>query len=154
MLFSVNTTANGYIGPKTPRRAGSLLTTAVHGVTASDSIHSNGDRSGGPPGADPTPSRSPVAPRNSGNPAPGADPSKAPPGVDPGAAVDGEEILAWETRLKERNLRPRPAEETPPDSEEAATASRRVLELLREAGPSALVAQSNQTARAVLYLLE
>ncbi len=153
MLFSVNTSANGYIGPRTTRRAESLLPSAVPGVAAADSPSSNGERSGSPPGAELTQPRSPATPRDPGPSTPrtalfgaGAKFENEPPGE--------EELLAWETRLKERNLRPRPSDETPPDTQEAAAASSRVLQILRQADPAALAAQSNQTPGAVLHLLE
>ncbi len=154
MLFSVNTNANGYIGPRMTRRAGSLLPSAVHGVAAVVTTPSNGERSGSPPGAEQTQPRSPTAPRDSGQTTPEttkfAQGSKF--GTEP--QPEEEELLAWETRLKEQNLRPRANEDPPPDPGEAALATRRVQQLLRETGPFALAAQANQTARSVLYLLE
>jgi hypothetical protein len=155
MLFSVNTSANAYAGPRTTRRAGSLLPSAVHGVTAAASTPSNGERSGSPPGAELTQPRSPAAPRDPASATPQRSQFATGKRFDTGPPLDGEEeLLAWETRLKEQNLRPRANEDPPPDPGEAATATRRVQQLLREAGPSALAAQSNQTARSVLYLLE
>ena len=154
MLFSVNTNTNGYIGPRTTRRAGSLLPSAVHGVTAAVSTPSNGERSAGPPGADQTQPRSPAPPRDLAASTPRTTQFAQGRRFDNGPPSEAEEILAWETRLKEQNLRPRANEEPPPDPGEAASASSRVQQLLREAGPYALAAQANQTARSVLYLLE
>jgi hypothetical protein len=154
MLFSVNTSANAYAGPRTTRRVGSLLPSAVHGVNAADPNSSNGERSGSPPGAEATQPRSPVAPRDSGSTTPRSSQFAMGTRFAAEPPPEEEELLAWETRLKEQNLRPRANENPPPDPGEAATAIRRVRELLREAGPSALAAQSNQTARSVLYLLE
>ena len=155
MLYSVNTNTTGYIGPRTTRRASSLLPSAVHGVAAVVSTPSNGDRSGAPPGAELTQPRSPAAPRDSGSTTSGNSQFASGKRFDTGPPpVAEEELLAWETRLKEQNLRPRANEEPPPDPGEAATATSRVQQLLREAGPSALAAQANQTARSVLYLLE
>jgi len=154
MLFSVNTSTNGYIGPRMTRRAGSLLPSAVHGVAAAASTPSNGERSGSPPGSEQTQPRSPSTSQNSGQATP--ETAHFAPGrkFDTEPSPDGEELLAWETRLKEQNLRPRSNEEPPPNPREAALATRRVQQLLREVGPFALAAQSNQTARSVLYLLE
>lgn len=154
MLISVNTSANAYAGPRTTRRAGSLLPSAVHGVNAASSTPSNGERSGSPPGTESTQSRSPAAPRDSGSATPRSSQFATGTRFDIGPPSEGEELLSWETRLKEHNLRPRAIDEPPPNPGEAATATRRVKQLLREAGSSALAAQSNQTARSVLYLLE
>jgi len=154
MLFSVNTSTNGYIGPRTTRRAGSLLPSAVHGVTAAVSTPSNSERSAGPPGAEQTQPRSPAPPRDLAAPTPRTTPFAPGRRFDTGPPPEEEEILAWETRLKEQNLRPRATDEPPPDPGEAATVSNRVQQLLREAGSFALAAQANQTARSVLYLLE
>jgi hypothetical protein len=154
MLFSVNTSANGYIGPRTTRRAESLLPSAVPGVASAGSTPSNGERSGSPPGAELTQPRSPATPRDPGSATPQSSQFATGTRFDTGPPPAEEELLAWETRLKEQNLRPRANEDPPPDPGEAATATRRVQQLLREAGPSALAAQSNQTARSVLYLLE
>ena len=154
MLSSVNTSANAYSGPRTTRRAGSLLPSAVHGVTAADSTPSNGERSGAPHGAEQTQPRSPAATRSPGPTTPQNSQFASGRRFENETPPDEEELLAWETRLKEQNLRPRANEDPPPDPGEAASATRRVQQLLREAGPSALAAQSNQTARSVLYLLE
>ena len=154
MLFSVNTSANGYIGPRTTRRAESLLPSAVPGVTPASSTPSNGERSGAPPGAEQTLPRSPSTPRDPGPLAPRTALSRAGSRFENESPPGEEELLAWETRLKERNLRPRPTDETPPDAKEAAAASRRVLQILRQADSSAMAAQSNHTPGAVLHLLE
>jgi hypothetical protein len=154
MLFSVNTSANGYIGPRTTRRAESLLPSAVPGVTPASSTPSNGERSGAPPGAEQTLPRSPSSQRDPGPSTPRTAVSAAGSRFENEPPPAEEELLAWETRLKERTLRPRPTDETPPDAIEAAAASRRVLQILRQADPSALSAQSNQTPGAVLHLLE
>ena len=154
MLFSVNTSANGYIGPRTTRRAESLLPSAVSGVTPASSTPSNGERSGAPPGAEQTLPRSPATPRDPGPSTPKIAMSRAGLRFENESPPGEEELLAWETRLKERNLRPRPTDDTPPDAKEAAAASRRVLQILRQADSSALAAQSNQTPGAVLHLLE
>jgi hypothetical protein len=154
MLFSVNTSANGYIGPRTTRRAESLLPSAVPGVTPASSTPSNGERSGAPPGAEQTLPRSPSNQRDAGPSTPRTALSRAGERFENESPPGEEELLAWETRLKERNLRPRPTDETPPDAIEAAAASRRVLQILRQADSSALAAQSNQTPGAVLHLLE
>lgn len=154
MLSSVNTNTNGYIGPRMTRRASSLLPSAVHGVAAVVSTPSNGERSGSPPGAELTQPRSPAAPRDPGQATPENAKFSSGKKFDTEQLPDGEELLAWETRLKEQNLRPRTNEEPPPNPTEAAVATRRVQQLLREVGPFALAAQSNQTARSVLYLLE
>ena len=154
MLFSVNTSVNGYIGPRTSRRAESLLPSAVHGVASAASTPSNSDRSGSPPGAEQTLPRSPATPRDPGASTPQTAKLGTGSRFENEPSPGEEELLAWETRLKERNLRPRPTDETPPDAIEAAAASRRVLQILRQADPSALSAQSNQTPGAVLHLLE
>jgi hypothetical protein len=154
MLFSVNTSVNGYIGPRTSRRAESLLPSAVHGVASAASTPSNSDRSGSPPGAEQTLPRSPATPRDPGASTPRTAKLGTGSRFENEPSPGEEELLAWETRLKEQNLRPRANEDPPPDPGEAATATRRLQQLLREAGPSALAAQSNQTAKSVLYLLE